>query len=173
MGAAVIIITADALLNRRNALPIVRRVDWSILLMFLGIFVWMHGINSTRLPRFIWKGIGLAGADYLNPIIIVIFSVFVVIGSNLFSNVPLTIIVLEQLEPCEDQLAMVLMLAWTATLAGNLTLFGSVANLIVADKGLQTVGYRLSFWRYLRYGLPTTVIIVLLGTLILLGLLHI
>ena len=169
MGAAVMIITADALINRRTALPIVRRVDWSILLMFLGIFVWMYGINTTRLPRWMWKFFGLAEADYSQPLSIIVLTIFVIVGSNIFSNVPLTIIILEQIEPCKDQLGMVLMVAWCATIAGNLTLFGSVANLIVADKSLQTVDFRLTFWRYLRFGFLTTLVFVVIGMLIIYG----
>ena len=172
VGAALVIITADAVINRRSALHIIHRVDWSIILMFLGIFVWMDGINITRLPRWIWKHLGLAGADYAYISTIAMLSGFVIIGSNIFSNVPLTIIILEQLEPCQDQLRMVLLLSWCATIAGNLTLFGSVANLIVADKTLQTVNFRLTFWRYLRFGLPTSVIIIFVGLLVLNGLLY-
>lgn len=169
-----IVITVDALVNKQNATFIMKRVDWSILMMFFGIFVWMHGLNTTRVPRWIWDKLGLADASSsLDPLSILILSVFVIIGSNIFSNVPLTLIVLEQLAPCENQRALVLYLAWVATIAGNLTLFGSVANLIVAQKGQQTLSYRLTFFAYLRYGFFTTLFIITVGVLVLYGMLSI
>jgi Na+/H+ antiporter NhaD/arsenite permease-like protein len=48
-----------------------------------------------------------------------------------------------------------LLLAAGSTLAGNLTLLGSVANLIVAEAAAKQ-GYRLNFWEHLRFGLPLT-----------------
>ena len=174
MGAAVIIITIDAMLNRQNATAVMKRVDWSILMMFFGIFVWMYGLNKTRLPHWAWYHMGLTGTtSSLSPTNIAILSAFVILGSNIFSNVPLTIIVLEQLEPCREQRDLVLYLAWVATLAGNLTLFGSVANLIVAQKSVQTLDFRLTFFAYLRYGFITTLILISVGILMLYGCLQI
>lgn len=86
---------------------------------------------------------------------------------------PLTIIVLELLIPCVNQLELVLYLAWISTIAGNLTLFGSVANLIVAQKAYSTIGYRLGFFEYLRYGFVTTVVLSALGMAIIYGLLQV
>lgn len=170
IGAAMLVVTMDALVNKQNATMIMKRVDWSILMMFFGIFVWMHGLNATRVPRWVWDKLGLSHASsQLSPISILILTAFIIIGSNVFSNVPLTLIVLEQLEPCRNELALVLYLAWVATIAGNLTLFGSVANLIVSQKGQQTLSHRLSFFTYLRYGFFTTLFIITIGVLILYG----
>ena len=57
-----------------------------------------------------------------------------------------------------------LILAMSSTYAGNLTLLGSVANLIVAE-GARPYGVDLSFGKYLRAGLPITLITTALGTL--------
>lgn len=170
MGAAMMVVTMDALVNKQNATFIMKRVDWSILMMFFGIFVWMHGLNATRVPRWVWDKLGLSHASaQLDPLSIVILSVFIIVGSNIFSNVPLTLIILEQLEPCRNELSLVLYLGWVATIAGNLTLFGSVANLIVSQKGQQTLQHRLSFFAYLRYGFFSTLFIITVGVLVLYG----
>lgn len=58
-----------------------------------------------------------------------------------------------------------LMLAWVSTVAGNLSLLGSAANLIVCEKArrAQPSGYTLSFWTHLKFGLPSTIIVTAVG----------
>lgn len=75
--------------------------------------------------------------------------------SNLISNVP-ALLLLQELLTVEDTQSL-LLLAAGATLAGNLTLFGAVANLITAESA-AAAGYRLSFWQHFRFGLPLTLI---------------
>lgn len=174
MGAAILAITADAIINRQTAFVVLRRVDWSILMMFLGMFVYMQGLSATRLPRWGWHQLGLSGAGLaLTPARLAVLAGFIVGSSNVFSNVPLTLLVLEQLVPCADQFGLVLYLAWCATIAGNLTLFGSVANLIVAQKGQQTLKRRLTFCGYLRFGFVTTLLNVVVGVVLLYGFLRV
>ncbi|KAK6172089.1 hypothetical protein SNE40_018045 [Patella caerulea] len=163
MLGATIALVVDAAFNKRNASVIMGRVDWGVIMMFFGIFVWLHGINTTRIPRWIWKQMGLADANLDDTQTIIILCVFVIFCSNIFSNVPLTIIVLDQLEPCKNQFALVLYLGWCSTIAGNLTLFGSVANLLVAQKAKETLDEPLTFMGYLKYGFVSTMIIVVIG----------
>lgn len=58
-----------------------------------------------------------------------------------------------------------LILAWASTIAGNLTLVGSAANLIVCEKArtVPYLHYHLSFWRHFRFGFPATLLIVSIG----------
>ena len=102
---------------------------------------------------------------------IAILTVLVLVGSLVFSNVPLTLILLEVLPPCGDQQHLVVFLAWLLTLAGNLTMFSSVANLIVVQKGVQSLKYRLTFWQYFQFGFITTLLIIGVGLVIIYGLL--
>lgn len=74
---------------------------------------------------------------------------------NLISNVP-AVLLLEPLIPSYDTQSW-LLLAFSSTLAGNLTLFGAVANLITVEAA-ASLGYRLTFWEYLRFGAPLTVL---------------
>ena len=173
IGAAVILLLADALTNKRNALTAIKRIDWSILVLFMGMFVWLYGLNSTRIPRWFWRQLDLAGKPIDRASRIAIACTFIVFGSNIFSNVPLTMIVLEMLEPCRNQLALVIYLAWCGTIAGNLTLFGSVSNLIVSQKAMETVQHPLTFTTYLKFGFVTTLVIIISGILILFGILQV
>ena len=93
----------------------------------------------------------------------------VLIGSNVFSNVPLVILVVHQLflfhcgeGTCTGQLTGVL-LAWVSTIAGNFTLIGSIANLIVAEKARSCANYRLTFWGYLKFGFVSTMVVLFAG----------
>ena len=58
-----------------------------------------------------------------------------------------------------------LILAWVSTLAGNLSLLGSAANLIVCEQARQApqFGYILSFWSHLKFGVPSTLIVTAIG----------
>jgi Na+/H+ antiporter NhaD/arsenite permease-like protein len=71
------------------------------------------------------------------------------------SNVP-AVLLLHHLIPHPDERTW-LLLAAASTLAGNLTLLGSVANLIVAEAAVKQ-GHHLSFWQHLRFGFPLTVV---------------
>ncbi|MEN9219023.1 MAG: hypothetical protein Q6J33_08465, partial [Gloeomargarita sp. DG_2_bins_126] len=78
---------------------------------------------------------------------------WVAVFSNLISNVP-TVLLLHGLIPPEDTQGW-LLLAASSTLAGNLTLFGAVANLITVEAAGRA-GYRVSFGTHLRLGVPLT-----------------
>ena len=84
--------------------------------------------------------------------------------SNLVSNVPAVIL----LHPLVTELGggerLWQLLALASTFAGNLTLVGSAANLIVAEKA-HAEGIRIGFWEYLRVGLPLSLLAGVLGTL--------
>lgn len=86
--------------------------------------------------------------------------VLTAILSNAISNVP-TVLLLYRFVPQGDTQGW-LLLAAASTLAGNLTILGSVANIIVAEAcGKQ--GYRLSFLEHFRFGLPLTLLTLLVA----------
>ena len=64
-----------------------------------------------------------------------------------------------------------LILAWVSTVAGNLSLLGSAANLIVCEQAsrAQFLGYNLSFWSHLMFGVPSTLIVTAIGLLLIRG----
>ena len=164
VAAAVLTMLVDSIVNRKPANDAITKVDWPVILMFMGIFVWIKGLKSTCLPDKLF--------DYSKKHMklkkvsgVLLFTVFVLIASNIFSNVPLVLIISDRIDDLcwsdnhHCKLLGGLLLAWIATIAGNLTLFGSIANLIVAEKAKKIAKYELSFFRYLPYGVTSTVII--------------
>ena len=170
-AAAVFTMLMDSIVNRKYQHDAMIKVDWTVILLFIGLFVWIEGFNNTCIPQYIFNHL----KQYMNltkPQGVLVFAIFVVLGSNIFSNVPLVILLIEHLdELCGDQSCSgigkakigALLLAWTSTIAGNLTLIGSIANLIVAEKAKKSdANYELSFFRYLPYGLISTTLITII-----------
>lgn len=125
------------------------RVDWELLVMFSGLFIVTRAVEVLRLLEFIKP---LASQPWS--------LLWVTAGlSNLISNVP-AVLLLHKLITAGDTKGW-LLLASASTLAGNLTLLGSVANLIVAEAARRE-GYRLGFLEHLRFGLPITLATLLL-----------
>jgi Na+/H+ antiporter NhaD/arsenite permease-like protein len=83
-------------------------------------------------------------------------------GSNIVSNVPFILVVRAQMDTLPDPRLGWELLAMASTFAGNLTLLGSVANVIVAEKAQRVGG--LGFFENLRVGLPLALLTTLLGT---------
>lgn len=119
------------------------RIDWELLVMFSGLFMVTAGVAQLGLLALLEPAanspLGFLGVT--------------VLLSNLISNVP-AVLLLYPLIPAGDNQSW-LLLAAGSTLAGNLTLLGSVANLIVAEAARRE-GYRLGFSEHLRFGLPLT-----------------
>jgi len=61
-----------------------------------------------------------------------------------------------------------LILAWVSTVAGNMSLLGSAANLIVCEQARRAphLGYNLTFWRHLKFGVPSTLIVTAIGLIL-------
>ena len=167
VGIAVLTMLVDTIVNRRYTRDAMTKIDWPIILMFFGLFVWLAGFENTSLPEQAFKKM----RNYMKLSTVwgvLLFTVFVIIGSNILSNVPLVILIIDDLskfycglDDC-SQLTGVL-LAWVSTIAGNFTLIGSVANLIVAEKARSCADYNLTFWEYLKFGLPSTILVLFTG----------
>ena len=54
VGAAIILIVVDTFINHQAPILILTRIDWNVLLLFFGLFVWLDGLNSTGIPHRIW-----------------------------------------------------------------------------------------------------------------------
>lgn len=119
------------------------RVDWELLVMFSGLFMVTRAVGELGL------------LEPLKPLAHSPLGLIWVTAllSNLISNVPAVLL----LHPLVGDTRSWLLLAAASTLAGNLTLLGSVANLIVAEAARRE-GYKLSFLEHLRFGLPLTLL---------------
>jgi Na+/H+ antiporter NhaD/arsenite permease-like protein len=96
------------------------------------------------------------------------FAWFSNLGSNVFSNVPFVLVAGKWINSFAQPELMWKILALTTTFAGNLTLVGSVANIIVVESARGHI--ELGFWDYARYGIPVTILTTVAGMLVLLWL---
>lgn len=119
-------------------------VDWTLLLLFAGLFVVMRGLEATTwLDRLVdWAGPGLSASGTAS---ILAFVVLTVVVSNLVSNVPAVLLLAPLLVRIGAGSESWLFLAMASTLAGNLTIIGSAANLIVLELAAQR-GVHIGFW---------------------------
>lgn len=159
IGAAILVFTRRVAPER-----IFAELDFSILVFFSGLFVITRTIEGTG--AFAWcvaKASPLLSSGQ-GPAGLAAFSGLTTLFSNLISNVPTVMLFKPFVALFPDSQRAWLVLAMASTYAGNLTLLGSVANLIVAE-GAKGRGVNLSFGAYLKAGLPITVATIALGTL--------
>jgi Na+/H+ antiporter NhaD/arsenite permease-like protein len=123
-------------------------VDWQLLLLFLGLFVVNREVAAAGFLTDLHDGLGRAGIDLARPGWL--FAATAAI-SNIVSNVPAVMLLL----PGHESPQQATLLAVSSTLAGNLLLPGSIANLIVADQA-AALGVRLGFREHARVGVPVT-----------------
>ncbi len=130
-------------------------VDWQLLVFFAGLFVVVAGVAHTGVLAHLFDAIGpaIGRGDLAGDLA---FLALVVIASNLVSNVPLVLVAVSWVPHMPDPTWGFIMLAVGSTVAGNLTLFGSVANIIVME-GAGPRG-EIGFWRFLRYGAVITAV---------------
>ncbi len=93
-----------------------------------------------------------------------IFSLTTALLSNILSNVPAVLMMKPLVESLPHQRNSWLTIAMASTLAGNFTIVGSIANLIVV-RSAATRGIEISFWDYFRIGAPLTLVTLAIGTM--------
>lgn len=162
-GAALIMV-----IGGRDTHDVLKLVDWHLLVFFAGLFVVVEGLNQTGLPETIY--------EHLRPVFGTTpvaqswnLTWFSVAGSNLFSNVPFVLIAGKWIGSFAQPNLMWKILALSTTFAGNLTILGSVANIIVVESARKHI--EVSFWDYAKYGIPITIVTTIVGVFLLL-LLH-
>jgi Na+/H+ antiporter NhaD/arsenite permease-like protein len=160
--AKVAVVTGAALLITRRVKPekVYREIDWQLLVLFAGLFVVIAGVVKTLLSQD-FGGI----ASHLSLGRVAVLSILSALLSNVVSNVPAVLV----FKPFVARLANApqawLVLAMSSTLAGNLTLLGSIANLIVVERARRDV--KISFMEYLKVGVPLTILTIGMGVLVL------
>ncbi len=158
----VALVAGALLLITRRVKPekIYHEIDWPLLVMFIGLFIVVAGVEKTSLPADLFAfssrfGLGRTG----------VLSAAAAILSNIVSNVPAVLVFKPIIPHLPDPARAWLTLAMASTLAGNLTVLGSVANLIVIQRARHDV--TISFWEYFKVGLPLTVLTMIAGVLML------
>ena len=153
LGGAILLFTRQI-----KPMRIYREIDGPLLLLFSGLFIVVAGAERALLtPERIAmaKSVGLDVPWRL--------SLFTAVLSNIVSNVPAVLILKPFIPSFIDPRRAWLVVAMASTLAGNLTLIGSVANLIVAERA-RFEGTPISFWAYFKVGLPLTLVTLAAGT---------
>ena len=157
--------TLVMVLARRDTHAVLKLVDWNLLFFFAGLFIVVEGLNSTGLPDQIYNHLrGLfgssAGAQAWN------LAWFSLVGSNVFSNVPFVLVAGKWIPGFANPELMWKVMALATTFAGNLTILGSVANIIVVESARQHI--KIGFWDYAKIGIPVTLLTTVIGVAILL-----
>lgn len=157
--AEVAIIGGALLLLTRRLKPerVYREIDWALLLLFAGLFVVVRGTEQALLAPDVLRWAEHVALD--EPAVLALTAAAL---SNIVSNVPTVLV----LKPFVAALAHPgrawLVLAMASTLAGNLTIVGSIANLIVVERARRH-RVEIDFWTYLRLGVPVTAITIGIG----------
>ncbi|HEX7448393.1 MAG TPA: anion transporter [Pirellulales bacterium] len=151
---ALVALAAAALMmfDRTRREKIYRTIDWPLLIMFTGLFVVVHAFELH-----VVRAWGLERWEAVRQSPVVMVSLLSVVLSNLVSNVPAVLLFKPLIEVIPGQEQAWLALAMSSTLAGNLTLLGSVANLIVVESARRS-GTELGFFEYLKVGVPLTIL---------------
>jgi Na+/H+ antiporter NhaD/arsenite permease-like protein len=154
LGAAAVV-----LLERIKPEKMYREVDWSLLVMFTGLFIVVHAFQVH-----VVEGWNVKSWTWLLTRPVDVLSLVTLGLSNLVSNVP-AVLLLEpvvQSVPAATRESAWLALAMSSTFAGNLTILGSVANLIVVESARRR-GIEIRFREYLKVGVPLTILTTSLG----------
>jgi Na+/H+ antiporter NhaD/arsenite permease-like protein len=159
-GGALVMVLA-----RRDTHEVLKLVDWHLLVFFAALFIVVEGLAGTGLPDQIYAHVhgvfgGSASSQAWN------LAWFSALGSNVFSNVPFVLVAAKWINNFAQPELMWKVMALATTFAGNLTILGSVANIIVVESARGHV--EVGFWDYARYGIPVTILTTMAGMVILL-----
>jgi Na+/H+ antiporter NhaD/arsenite permease-like protein len=159
-GGALVMVLA-----RRDTHEVLKLVDWHLLVFFAALFIVVEGLNGTGLPDQIYDRVhGLFGASATSQAWNLAW--FSALGSNVFSNVPFVLVAGKWLNNFAQPELMWKVMALATTFAGNLTILGSVANIIVVESARAHL--EVGFGDYARFGIPVTLLTTLIGMVILL-----
>lgn len=151
VGAALMLIT-----RTREPRLVYDEVDWGVLVFFVGLFLIVGGAENAGLTHYLFDA-----ARRLNLQNAGVFTLVTAGLSNIVSNVPAVMLLKPLAAGYNGGHSVWLLLAMASTLAGNLTITGSVANLIVVERSRGEV--HIGFWEYSRVGIPVTLATLAMG----------
>jgi Na+/H+ antiporter NhaD/arsenite permease-like protein len=160
VALAAYIASCVLLISRRlHSERILALIDWPLLLLFIGMFIVTGAIEMTGLSQLMFNAVsGLAHGG--NAPLAVITTIL----SNLISNVPTVLLFRPLITQFANPERTWLLLAAVSTFAGNLTLVGSVANLIVAEQA-KKFNIHLGFGEFLKAGVIITVLTLVIAVI--------
>jgi len=145
LAGAGLLLTSRRLHSRR----MLGLVDWQLLILFMGLFVVNHAMQQTQLPAHAVETLAAHGFDLQaqGPLFIASFLL-----SNIVSNVPAVMLLL----PSTVGEHAGTVLALSSTLAGNLLIVGSIANIIVVNEAAHK-GIKIDWREHAKLGVPVTI----------------
>lgn len=148
---AALVAAGFLLLSQRfHSSRVMSQIDWPLLILFMGLFIVNHALQDTGLVRLALDALAAQGLHFSEPA--TLFGATLVL-SNLVSNVPAVMLLL----PAAQGPHAGATLALVSTLAGNLLIVGSVANIIVVDAA-RKCGIKIDWKTHARVGIPVTVL---------------
>ena len=152
------VVAGALLLITRRIKPerVYREIDWGLLVMFIGLFIVIAGVEKVGLVDDLFRRAERLHLDRTAPM-----AIFTAALSNVVSNVPAVLVFKSVVPRLPDAARAWLTLAMSSTLAGNLTVLGSVANLIVVERARREV--RIGFREYAKAGVPLTALTLAVG----------
>ncbi len=163
IGGAFVLMLLPFFNRAVQPVEVLRKVDWTLLLFFVGLFVVLKGVETSGLMSEMMNtfqassGTGLTSIPGLTA--------FCAILSNLISNVP-AVMLLSPFVASVGSNNLWLALVTSSTLAGNATILGAAANVIVVETGSK-MGVEISLWQFMKAGFPITVVTLLLSIVML------
>jgi Na+/H+ antiporter NhaD/arsenite permease-like protein len=154
------------LANRKEPREIFSKIDWPLLLFFSCLFIVVAGLAKTGIIERSWRA-SIPYLGYSKASGLLLFTALMTVGSNIISNVPMVLMTGPHLGMLGSLEQGWILLAFTTTVAGNFTLIGSVANIIVAETAREH--YSLGFFEYLRFGIVSTILVLGVGVVIIHG----
>ncbi len=149
----VLLVAGALMISRRLATRrILGLVDWHLLVLFGGLFVVTHALETTGLSARLVAWLEGGGVAMTSPWLL---GPLTVLGSNTIGNVPLVVLLLQILPATDPKLLW--FLAVVSTLAGNLLIVGSLANIITVERAKE-MGVELGFAEHARCGVPITLL---------------
>ncbi|WP_337872671.1 anion transporter [Ignavibacterium sp.] len=153
LGASVLLLITRRIKPERVFIEL----DWSLLVFFSGLFIITDLLNQLFIAKYFSGKLELFTGNSVFDL-----SIISLVLSNLISNVPAVLVLSPIIKSLNNNEILWLALAMSSTFAGNLTLLGSVANLIVAESAKRH-GITLSFSEYLKSGILITIFTFLSG----------
>lgn len=153
IGAALLLITRTV-----DPRKMYDEVDWGLLVFFLGLFIIVGGAERAGLTGHLLRPVATWNLHRI-PIFVAVTTLL----CNVVSNVPAVMLLRTLVSGFPDPHTGWLALSMASTLAGNLTITGSVANIIVVERAAAD-GVHVGFREYFRVGLPVTAATLAVGS---------
>ncbi len=138
----------------KKKVDLFRLLDWHTLIFFLSLFIFIEAVWLSNYFQNLIHDLQLPLESALT------ITVTSLIVSQLISNVPLVVLYLPFLTGLNNQSYM--LLAMASTMAGNLFILGAASNIIIIQNAKKRGGYAFSFLQFCAYGIPLTIINVLI-----------